>query len=131
MSASSVGRVFALVSAALAGGAAAMLLQHGKHSDEGRRHCPDSAMRRSNGDTQSSPAAGPRPHGFDDSNVVSEGGHSGDTFLERLTSKGLPSHDRVRYFMGFVASLNYERRIPNWVLEHLPGIGPEGATYRM
>ncbi|CCD15649.1 unnamed protein product [Trypanosoma congolense IL3000] len=29
--------------------------------------------------------------------------------------------------MGFAASLNYERRIPNWVLEHLPGIGPEGG----
>lgn len=32
---------------------------------------------------------------------------------------GLPSHNAVRDCGGYIASLNYERRIPNWVLEVL------------
>lgn len=30
---------------------------------------------------------------------------------------GLPSQDSIRPYDGYLASLNYERRIPNWVLE--------------
>ena len=42
---------------------------------------------------------------------------------------GLPSNDNVRVMEGYVASVNYERRIPNWVLERIPGgnLNPSGG----
>jgi DNA/RNA endonuclease G (NUC1) len=40
----------------------------------------------------------------------------GPSIVERY---GLPSNGNLRRMEGFVASVNYERRIPNWVMEHL------------
>lgn len=36
-----------------------------------------------------------------------------------ITVYGLPSDQNVRYMEGYVSSVNYERRIPNWVLERI------------
>ena len=49
----------------------------------------------------------------------------GATLHEGRTSKyGLPSRENLRFRQSYVASVNYERRIPNWVAEHLrPGTG--------
>ncbi|KAF5223915.1 putative endonuclease G [Trypanosoma cruzi] len=49
-------------------------------------------------------------------------------FMQQTVSKGLPSDERLRFFDGFVASLNYERRIPNWVLEYFPSPAVAEAT---
>ncbi|KAF8287449.1 putative endonuclease G [Trypanosoma cruzi] len=49
-------------------------------------------------------------------------------FMQQTVSKGLPSDERLRFFDSFVASLNYERRIPNWVLEYFPSPAVAEAT---
>ena len=45
----------------------------------------------------------------------------------RTTRFGLPGRENLRFRQSYVASVNYERRIPNWVAEHLrqgAGAGP-------
>lgn len=36
-----------------------------------------------------------------------------------LAAFGLPSDEHLRFMEGYISSLNYERRIPNWVLEKI------------
>ena len=50
------------------------------------------------------------------------------TVQSEMMKYGLPSYDNVRVFTEFVSSINYERRIPNWVLEYFPPFAQQQAA---
>ncbi|KAH8608013.1 putative DNA RNA non specific endonuclease [Trypanosoma vivax] len=107
--ASSVGRAFALLSSTLFGGAVGVLIERA------RREAPPREVRAPQDPPPQVPGGG--------GGGADRGGLESPLAL-KLASKGLPSDERVRCYGGFIASLNYERRVPNWVLEYLPGSGP-------
>ncbi|ORC86878.1 endonuclease G, mitochondrial [Trypanosoma theileri] len=105
-----VGRAFALLSAALFGGAVGMLTQR-------------------NSNINNSGSRGQLQQQQEENSVAVYHNESLNTSqlspaAQKMMSKGLPSDERVRVFDGFIASLNYERRVPNWVLEYIPPIDP-------
>ncbi|KAH9598374.1 DNA/RNA non-specific endonuclease [Trypanosoma melophagium] len=102
-----VGRAFALLSVALFGGAVGMLSQR-RGNDNGSRG--ESQLQQQ----QEGNALSVYHTGLDISQL--------SPVAQKIMSKGLPSDERVRVFDGFIASLNYERRVPNWVLEYIPPI---------
>ncbi|ESL05695.1 endonuclease G [Trypanosoma rangeli SC58] len=112
-SASAMGRVFALLSATFVGAALGMMAERAS----GRR--PGHEQPRLLDAPSPGPAQAPSPlreAAWSDASVARL-----SALMQKTVSKGLPSDERVRFFDGFVASLNYERRIPNWVLEYIPG----------
>lgn len=121
VSASSVGRAFAFLGTALAGGAIGMVVERGGWF--GVDKCHPSPVPYQQMTERTSPEVlhvqCPQP-AYPKERCNEDGGET-TPFVLRLTSKGLPSNDHLRYYKGFVSSLNYERRIPNWVLEYIPG----------
>ncbi|RNF05691.1 endonuclease G, mitochondrial [Trypanosoma conorhini] len=112
-SAAALGRAFALLSATFVGAALGVMTERAGGRRPGHelpgRDAP-SPLREAAGVDAAPPPLSP--------------------LMQKTVSKGLPSDERVRFFDGFVASLNYERRIPNWVLEYIPGPAAATATPR-
>ena len=46
----------------------------------------------------------------------------------RFAPYGLPSHENLSLHEGYVSSINYRLRIPNWVAEHLASTASDAAT---